>query len=141
MITIKITDKETPQFNAFSDEEWETTDLQYHRRKVDWTKERRFILAYEKKQIVGLLELSMEAGVMHIIDLIIEHTHQKKGIGTSLMEHAEEMAKQNKIHKIFLETGGNWTVRAFYEKLGYEKTGDLPKHFAKQDYVEYSKFI
>jgi len=51
------------------------------------------------------------------------------------------LAKRERVHKIFLETGKTWKVRKFYEKLGYNKTGDLPKHFAKQDYIEYTKLL
>jgi ribosomal protein S18 acetylase RimI-like enzyme len=141
MVTIKITKKATPLVSSFSNKVWKTADLQYSGRIINWKKEVRFIHAYTNKQLVGLIELTMEAGVMIILDLAIDYTYQNQGIGTILMHRAEKLAKQHKVHKISLETGKTWKVRKFYEKLGYIKTGDLLMHFAKQDYVQYSKFL
>jgi ribosomal protein S18 acetylase RimI-like enzyme len=57
------------------------------------------------------------------------------------MERAEAIAKQYKLHKVYLDTGKNWKAAKFYESLGYKKTGELPKHLEQQDYIEYSKFL
>jgi histone acetyltransferase (RNA polymerase elongator complex component) len=57
------------------------------------------------------------------------------------MKEAEKLAEKEKLHKIFLETGKTWGVGTFYEKLGYIKTGELPKHHGGQDYIQYSKFL
>jgi len=141
MIKIIITKKYSPQFYDFSKKIWEIADMENYGRKINWEKENRFIQAYKNTTLVGLIELTLEAGVMHILDLVVDYTEQNQGIGTELMKKAEEVAKQNNIHKIFLETGATWKVRKFYEKLGYVKTGDLPKHFEKQDYVEYTKLL
>lgn len=46
-----------------------------------------------------------------------------------------------KAHKICLFTGKSWSARKFYEKLGYKKTADLPKHYFKVDFVIYSKIL
>jgi ribosomal protein S18 acetylase RimI-like enzyme len=57
------------------------------------------------------------------------------------MERAEAIAKQYKLHNVYLDTGKNWKAAKFYESLGYKKTGELPKHLEQQDYIEYSKFL
>lgn len=137
----KITTKATPKLMAFSELVWAQADIQYYGRKIDWKKENRYIHAYEGKKLIGLLELTIMSGVVHILDIVVDYEYHKHGVGTTLMQQAEEVAKKSGAHKLFLETGADWGVRKFYENLGYVKTGDLPNHFAKHDYVEYSKFL
>ena len=78
---------------------------------------------------------------MHIEAIIIKHDNYGHGVGKMLMEKAEILATENKLHKIYLETGKTWDATRFYEALGYQVTGELPNHFENQDYVEYSKFL
>ncbi len=141
MIFIKITTKMSRKLFSFSEKVWKTADVQYYGKQIDWKKEMLIIQAYNKDELAGVLELYMQAGVMHIQDLVVDFAQQKQGIGTALMNKAEEIAKQNNMHKIYLETGKTWGVRKFYEKLGFSLTGELPKHYAKQDYVEYTKLL
>lgn len=141
MMKITVEEKELPEVGDFAGKEWDIADLKHYGKEVDWTTHARFIQAYEGDDLVGALELEYEAGVMHIEDLIVSHSHHRKGIGKALMKKAEEIAREAKLHKIFLETGEEWEAREFYEKLGYIKTGDLPKHSGGHDYVQYSKIL
>ena len=131
----------TPSVLSFVKKEWKTADNQYHRKVVDWKKQTKILTAYEEGKLVGVLELYYVAGVMHIEEIIVAFSHHKKGIGKLLMEQAEEIAKKEKLHKLYLETGKTWGVANFYEKLGYIKTGEMPKHYCSQDYIQYSKFL
>lgn len=78
---------------------------------------------------------------MYIDELIIKQEQQGKGIGKMLMHKAEEIAGQQKLHKIYLDTGKDWPAVKFYESLGYQKTGELLKHFESIDYIVFSKFL
>lgn len=141
MVDIRISQKMTPSVLSFVKKEWKTADNQYHRKVVDWKKQTKILTAYEEGKLVGVLELYYVAGVMHIEEIIVAFSHHKKGIGKLLMEQAEEIAKKEKLHKLYLETGKTWGVANFYEKLGYIKTGEMPKHYCSQDYIQYSKFL
>jgi histone acetyltransferase (RNA polymerase elongator complex component) len=141
MVTIQIKQKMTPSVFSFVKREWTTADLKYRGEVINWKNNKRVLSIYENKELIGVLELSYVAGVMHIEEIIVAFSHHKKGIGTMLMKQAEEIAKKEKLHKIYLETGKPWGVSAFYEKLGYVKTGELPKHNCGQDYIQYSKFL
>jgi N-acetylglutamate synthase-like GNAT family acetyltransferase len=101
MTTIKITNKLTPRLNSFSDDVWKIADMHRYGRKTDWKKQTKVIQAYEKEKLVGLLELTIEAGVMHIADLVVNYAHQKQDIGTTLMQQAEVLAQKEQVHKIF----------------------------------------
>jgi len=131
----------TPSILSFLKKEWKTADIQYRGKEVNWKVTKLIITAYEGKKLVGALELSYVAGVMHIEEIIVAFDYHKKGIGKLLMQRAEEIAKKEKLHKMYLETGKTWGVTTFYEKLGYLKTGEMPKHNCGQDYIQYSKFL
>lgn len=141
MISIKIIPDTTAHIIEFLKQEWDIANITHFGKPVEWKKEKQTLQAFENDKLVGVLELVMQTGVMHINEIIIKHTHQQQGIGKSLMRKAEEIARQNHMHKIYFETGTDWPARKFYESLGYEKTGDLPKHWVQHDFVIYTKFL
>lgn len=141
MIDIQEVDKISPELESFQRDEWEPADLEHFGRMIDWKKETKVFKATDNNEVVGILELTIQSGVMHVDSLIVKHKRHGQGIGKALMKKAEDLALQRKLHKIWLDTGKNWPATKFYESLGYEKTGDLPKHLERQDYIEYSKFL
>ena len=141
MITIQTQDTISPEAINFVKEEWTMADKVHFGHPVEWKKEKKALVAQEAESIVGVLELTMQAGVMYIDELIIKTSRHGQGIGKMLMQKAEEMARENTMHKIYLDTGASWPAVEFYNALGYIKTGDLPHHLAGQDYVVYSKFL
>ena len=141
MIDIQEVNANSQEIEKFQENEWQPADIEHFGRTIDWKKEKKILKALEGAKLVGVLELTIQSGVMHIDSLIVKHDRQGQGIGKELMEKAESVARQNKLHKIYLDTGKNWGAVKFYEALGYIKTGELPKHLELQDYVEFSKFL
>lgn len=141
MIDIKILDNLSDDAINFVKNEWTKADAVHFGRKIQWNKEKKILQAYEKDIIVGVLELTIQAGVMYIDEVIVRQDMQGKGLGKTLMQKAEDIAREQELHKIYLDTGKTWPATKFYEALGYEKTGELPNHFEKTDYVVYSKFL
>lgn len=141
MINIQIVDTISPDAIKFVKEEWTKADIPHFGHVVNWKKEKKVLQAMDENKIVGILELIMQAGVMYIDELIVAEIHHGEGVGKTLMEKAEEIAKVNNMHKIYLDTGKNWPAVKFYEALGYEKTGEFPKHLEGVDYVIFSKFL
>jgi len=125
----------------FVKKEWKIADTIHFGKEIQWKKEKKALVAKDDNEIVGVLEFTMQAGVMYIDELIVANTHQGKGIGTMLMQHVEEIAKENHLHKIYLDTGENWPAVKFYENLGYQQTGVLSKHYVGLDYIIFSKFL
>lgn len=121
--------------------EWGFADLEQYGRIIDWKPTKLFIQAFDHDELIGDLELLIQGGVMHIEDLIIHHDWQRKGVGRTLMLEAEKIAREQKLHKIYLETGENWPARKFYDSLGYIKNGELPNHLIGVTYVIYTKFL
>jgi|SRR6185369_13604896 len=141
MIEIKEIEKIDQAIEEFQKAEWIPADLTHFGRKIDWKKENKVFTAIEDGMLVGVLEFSIQGGVMHIESLIVKHDEYRRGVGKILMQNAESLASERQLHKIYLETGKTWDATKFYEELGYKITGELPNHFEKQDYVEYSKFL
>jgi len=141
MIDIKILDNLSDDAINFVKSEWAKADFIHFGRKIQWSKEKKVFQAYENGAIVGVLELTIQAGVMYIDELIIRQDMQRKGFGKRLMQKAEDVAREQKLHKMYLDTGKDWPAAKFYEALGYEKTGELPNHFENADYAVYSKFL
>ncbi len=97
--------------------------------------------AYERKEILGTMELKVEGGVGAIKTLLVSYQNHRLGIGRKLMHEAEQITKRNNGHKLFLTTGKNWDALHFYKALGFEQTGVQKNHYFDVDFVEMSKFI
>ena len=138
-IFIKKTTK--GEIRRFGKKEWKRLDIEHYGRPVKWVEKEFFFKAVEKGRIVGYVKFKYECGVIYVGNLIIAEEKRGRGIGRKLMERVERTAKKLRAHKIYLFTGEKWDVCKFYEKLGYKKTGDLPKHFFKLSFAVYSKII
>ena len=101
------------------------------------------ILAYEddQKLPVGVIYAKNDGGVIYLDTIIVEISHEGKGIGHILMQELEKKAAEKNAHKVYLQTRAEWEAVKLYEELGYKKTADLPNHFLKLDWVEYTKFL
>ena len=134
----KATKKEIKQFG---DGEWKKADIEHYGRPIHWVEKEFILKAVEGGRIIGYVKFKYESGVIYVRNLIVAEDRRGEGIGRKLMEQVERTARQLRAHKIYLSTGEKWRVRKFYEKLGYKKTADLPKHYFKVDFVIYSKMI
>ncbi|HSW97401.1 MAG TPA: GNAT family N-acetyltransferase [Candidatus Saccharimonadales bacterium] len=141
MIDIQIVETVSPEIEIFQRKEWELADLKHFGRIVSWGKESKILKAIQDNNLIGVLDLTIESGVMHIDGLIVKEDKQGNGIGKALMIKAEELAKERKVHKIYLDTGKTWLSSNFYQSLGYTITAELQNHIEHQDYVIYSKFL
>lgn len=140
-INYEVKDKAGDYLEPFYKDIWHNANIEYYGKQIDWSTTTRFIEAYDKAELVGVLELRVQVGVAYVFEVAVAYSHQGKGVGKVLMQKAEEIAKEMKCHKIYLETGKTWGKTTFYEKLGYEQTGIFPKHFGGHDYIQYSKFL
>jgi GNAT superfamily N-acetyltransferase len=55
---------------------------------------------------------------LHIDDLVVTQKDRYKGIGTTLLRHAERWAKENGLGAVFLDSRQD--VVSFYASLGYQ---------------------
>ncbi len=88
----------------------------------------KVILAETDSQIIGLIDLTFRetlfyrGQVMIIEDLIIDKNYRRRGIGTQLVQLAEEIARQRDCHSIELNSDlYRKETHRFWEALGYER--------------------
>jgi ribosomal protein S18 acetylase RimI-like enzyme len=137
-ITVSTNSK---SWTAFEKREWEKADIEHYGQPLKWDKKNFKISAYEGRKIIGNLRMDIREGVAYVDAIIVSPENRGKGVGNQLMKKAEELARKNKTHKIYLQTGEDWTSLFFYLKLGYEITSKLPNHYHHVDFVELTKYL
>ena len=143
-MSIKITSSTDKEVEVFERKEWGAEDMEHYGREVEWEewKPTFFLFKAEKKgKIIGVIGGHLIAEVIFLERILVTQAERNIGIGKMLLAKAEEYAKEIHAHKIYLYTGKGWEAIQFYLKHGYEKTGELPNHFMKKDFVIYSKDI
>ena len=141
MNKISISKADEREIKSFSKKAWKEADLEHYGPGARWISKEIIFKAVEGGKIIGTVKAKYDSGVVYIKNVIIAKSKRRQGIGRQLMAKVETVGKKLGAHKVYLFTGKNWAERRFYEKLGYGKTADLPKHFFKYDFVIYSKTI
>lgn len=133
----------TPELISLMKIYWHSVDLKPVTEDFGWLTETMVILAYEddQKLPVGVVYARNDAGVIYLDTIIVELNHEGKGIGHALLTELEKKAKEKNAHKIYLHTRNEWEAVKLYEEFEYKKTADLPNHYLKLDWVEYTKFL
>ena len=84
------------------------------------------IAAYDDDgRIIGGILGGTYWGWMYIDILWVHENHRRRGLGSELLQKAEEEALQRSCHHVHVDTM-SWQAPAFYEKNGYEVIGVLP---------------
>lgn len=138
---IQITNSTEKEIEPFEDKTWRNEDIEHYGEPVQWIVKKFIFKATERGKIIGIVKGKFETGVIYIDTVIVAKEKRCIGVGKKLMDKVESFARQNNTHKIFLFTMEKWKASKFYKSLGFKKSGELPKHYLKRDFVIYSKYI
>ena len=84
------------------------------------------IIEYDENQnVIGGILGGTYWGWMYVDILWVAEPHRKKGIGTKLLQKAEDEAIKRGCHHVHLDTM-SWQAPKFYKKHGYEVISILP---------------
>lgn len=84
------------------------------------------IVTYDDNgKIIGGIVGGTYWGWMYVDILWVHEHHRGRGIGSSLLQRAEEEAIRRGCHHVHLDTM-SWQAPVFYRKRGYEVVGILP---------------
>lgn len=84
--------------------------------------------------IVQALSIGVPIGYLHIQALAVKKEFQQRGIGTKLLRHTENYAKEMRISSIILCSSFKRTdTHAFYERNGYDKDSYCFDKYIKPD--------
>ncbi len=79
-------------------------------------------------------------GWLRIDQLWVSEQNRGEGIGKSLIDRAEKIALERGCHSAHLDTYG-FQAPVFYERLGYERFGELPRYPDTDVHSFYRKFL
>ncbi|MEN4902978.1 GNAT family N-acetyltransferase [Luteimonas sp. TWI1437] len=74
--------------------------------------------------LIGGLSADLYLGWLSIHVLWIDEAMRHRGLGTRLLQHAEDAARAHGAHGAFLDTF-DWQALAFYQRHGYDCFGTL----------------
>lgn len=122
-------------------EEWHLLDNIHYGKRIEWIEKKFRFKAVENGKLIGTIEGKCEPGVVYVAAIITAESARGKGIGTMLINKAEEFGKKFGAHKIWLVTGKDWSENIFYKKLGFRLISDLPDFYFHKDFVIYTRPI
>lgn len=89
-------------------------------------------VAEEEGTVYGLVVFRTMADEAEILNLAVDSTRRRRGIGSQLMKDALAACKAAKVKKIFLEVrGSNEAARNFYLRMGFTKVGRRHRYYSK----------
>ena len=127
---------------------WPTSFFQYIHGKAP----NLFVVAEEGGEIVGYvigeLREIMFSGVSHmskvghILNIAVDKSHRKGGVGTLLMQEIERRFGDANATRVTLEVReSNATARAFYKGVGFHELGRVRAYYPGEDAIVMSKTL
>lgn len=96
---------------------------------------------YDGKELIGGLTAKEVLGEFYISLLAISENYRKRGLGTCLMETAEQKARELHCHHMLLTTYSYQGVY-FYPKIGFIELGRISNHPVQSvDKVYFIKYL
>lgn len=102
----------------------ELTGFIRHRHSLTW-------VAEDEGNIAGFLIAQTETRkILHIVTIDVVEASRRRGVGSLLMDAAEQWAIQNNLRMIGLETAeDNLAAQKFYAKRGYVKVDEIEEYY------------
>ncbi len=142
---MEITDLKTSEYlelESFKSLVWSLADKEhYGANQPKFYKQSFTLVAKQHDEIVGYISVIVDTGVAQIEPLMVKTELKGTGIGTKLLQSAEEKAKGLGVHKIWIETGSDWLAKGFYEKNDYQVRAVLPNHTGGHEFVLMDKML
>ena len=109
---------------------WTESRVRYHLRN----RECAVIVARIAGRVVGFAIMQFYDEHAHLNLLAVHPGYRHRGIGRTLVEWLEVSARTAGVFLVRLEVrADNEGARAFYSRLGYEKTGISPDYYAGRE--------
>jgi len=91
----------------------------------------KIFVAAIRDQVVGYISLGRRVFALMIDSIIVDRSHQRKGVGRKLVEKAKEYAKLQGFHVLRTDTGSfmDYAIK-FYIACGFEPRGYVEHDFS-----------
>jgi [ribosomal protein S18]-alanine N-acetyltransferase len=81
-------------------------------------------------QVVGYIIAWLLRGEMHILNLAVAATYQRRGIGRRLLDHALDLAKSEHVRLVTLEVrASNEPAKQLYARMGFVPVGVRRRYY------------
>ena len=99
-----------------------------------------FLVAKDKRKIIGVLNGYYEAGMFWIDWIVVDFKFRRNKIAESLVNYLEKKLKKEKIHKIWCDCRTvNKESIALLKKLEFKRIIKIKEHWYKQDFYLWQK--
>lgn len=101
-----------------------------------------YLVAKKRNKIIGFCNGYFDAGLFWIDWLGVEHASREKGVALRLLTNLEKKARKKNVHKLWCDSRiNNKESVALLKKASFKKAALLKKHWYKQDFYIWYKFI
>jgi len=91
------------------------------------------LLAVEDEDVAGFILSEVDGPLAHIITLDVAEAHRRSGVGSQLLNAAENNLSTQGVRTVFLETAvNNHAAVNFWSLHGYIKKGILKRYYLKR---------
>ena len=88
------------------------------------------IIELENKKLLGLCSAWLVIDELHITAVAVDPTHQRRGLGKSLLSDLIKRSKSLQTNHIHLEVkNNNEPAKAFYKSMGFKIVGNRPSFY------------
>jgi ribosomal protein S18 acetylase RimI-like enzyme len=102
----------------------------------DWERGEGFLVAEADNEVRGYADLVAQPwqGIGWLANLAVDRGHRRQGIGTALMRHARQWAREQGLQVLLAEaTTKNYPALCFYRRLGFQFCGFNDHYYTNQD--------
>lgn len=103
---------------------------------ADWQRDEGFLVAEVDGQVRGYVDLLGRPWQQMgwIANMAVDRGHRRRGIGTALVRHARQWARNQGLQVLLAEaTTKNYPALCFYQKLGFQFCGFNDHYYPNQD--------
>ncbi|HTX79176.1 MAG TPA: GNAT family N-acetyltransferase [Longilinea sp.] len=104
--------------------------------REEWKKRSLFLVGVMGGRAISYIDLSVQpaAPIVWVLDLVVQESSRRQGIGTALMLAALDWARQHKLRSMMLEVQPkNHPTICLARKLGFEFAGYNDHYYGNQD--------
>ena len=102
----------------------------------DWQRGEGFVVAEVDNEVRGYVDLLARPWqrLGWVANMAVERGYRRQGIGTALMRHARQWAREQGLQMLLAEaTTKNYPALCFYQKLGFQFCGFNDHYYTNQD--------
>jgi GNAT superfamily N-acetyltransferase len=125
----------------FADAHWPTAAKEELGAPFSWSPRSFSFRAVADDETVGVIALVCVAGVARIEDVIVAPAWRRRGVGSALVQRAQDAASYQNCHKMIASAKEDGSGRTFFERQRYRAAATLERHYFQQNFVEMVKWL